>query len=359
MLSTPAQEEITSLVSSVFVVRDIRQNLDALQFEIEQEGFKQKFVELARILESKNLVARLEKIEERIFLLVGKFTPPKSKRAWIPRILFAATIAMVMIDGYYKTVSANSATYLGDPLNTAVLYTISLIGILGIHELGHMIASKWHKLKTSWPYFIPGIPVFGIPTFGALISARSFMTNRDTLFDVGISGPIAGLIVAIIVSTFGAYISPMVSTDQAQSLFSKSDLVQVHPSLIMSGTIALAGKTAEGMELIMSPVLYAAWLGFLLTFLNLLPAWQLDGGHIARATLGRKWHKITTYIGIAVLFVLGYWFMAFLVLSFSMSKHEVRPLDDISPLSSKRKKLFIFVMALAVLSAPHPFSMMH
>lgn len=358
-MSIPTRAEITSIISSVFVVRDIRQDLDALQFEVEQDGFKQKFVELVRILESKNLVVRLERFENRIFLLVGKFTPPKPRRSWIPRVLFAVTIAMVMIDGYYKTVYANSLTYLDDPLNTAVLYTISLIGILGIHELGHMIASKWHKLKTSWPYFIPGIPVFGIPTFGAIISARSFMTNRDTLFDVGISGPVAGLIVAIIVSTFGAYISPMVPVEQAQSLFSKSDLIQVHPSIIMSGTIALAGKTAEGMELIMSPVLYAAWLGFLITFLNLLPAWQLDGGHVARATLGRKWHKITTYIGIAILAVLGYWFMAFLILSFSMSKPDVRPLDDISPLSSKRKKLFIVVMALAVLSAPHPFSMMH
>jgi membrane-associated protease RseP (regulator of RpoE activity) len=274
-------------------------------------------------------------------------------------VLFAATIAMVMIDGYYKTVSANSLTHLGDPLDIAILYTISLIGILGTHELGHMIASKWHKIKTSWPYFIPGIPVFSIPTFGAFISARSFMTNRDTLFDVGISGPIAGLIVAIIVSTFGAYISPIVPAEQAQSIFSKSEIVQVHPSIIMSGTIALAGKSVEGMELVMSPVLYAAWLGFLLTFLNLLPAWQLDGGHIARATLGRKWHKITTYIGIGVLFVLGYWFMALFVLSFMTRSSDVRPLDDISPLSSKRKKLFIVVMALAVLSAPHPFSMMH
>ena len=354
-----SEQQVISIVSSIFEVKSINQNLDALQFEIEQEGFKQKFVELARILESKNLVARLERFEGRVILLVGKFTPPKSKRTWIPRVLFAATISMVMIDGYYKTVAANSLTYLGDPLNIAVLYTISLIGILGIHELGHMIASKWHKLKTSWPYFIPGIPVFGIPTFGALISARSFMTNRDTLFDVGIAGPIAGLIIAIIVSTYGAYISPMVPVEQAQSLFSKSDMIQVHPSIIMSGTIALAGKTVEGMELIMSPVLYAAWLGFLITFLNLLPAWQLDGGHIARATLGRKWHKITTYIGIAVLFGLGYWFMAVFVLSFSMRNFDARPLDDISPLSKRRKIVFVIAMALAVMTAPHPFSSMH
>jgi len=112
------------------------------------------------------------------------------------------------------------------------------------------------------------------------------------------------------------------------------------------------------MEIIMSPVLYAAWLGFLITFLNLLPAWQLDGGHIARATLGRKWHKITTYAGIGTLAILGYWIMALFVLSFSMRSPDVRPLDDISPLSNKRKKLFGLVIGLAVVCAPLPFSIL-
>src|SRR3972149_7548097 len=144
-MSEPEQEVI-NIVSSIFEVKSINQNLDALQFEVEQEGFKQKFVKLAQTLESKNLVARLDRFEGRIFLLVGKFTPSKSRRTWIPRVLFVVTIAMVMIDGYYRTSAANLLTYLGDPLNTAVLYTICLIGILGIHELGHMIASKWHKL---------------------------------------------------------------------------------------------------------------------------------------------------------------------------------------------------------------------
>ena len=283
-MSEPTQEEVISIVSSVFEIKSVNQNLDALQFEIELEGFKPKFVKLAQSLESKNLVGRLEKIEGRVFLLIGRFHPPKLRRSWIPRILFAATISMVMIDGYYRTVEANSIVRIGEPLEIALLYTVSLIGILGIHELGHIIASKWHRLKTSWPYFIPGIPVFGFPTFGALIMSRSFTINRDILFDIGISGPIAGLIVAVIVSTYGAYLSPMISEEQAQPLFSKSDLVDIHPSIIMSGTLVIAGKTAEGMELIMSPVLYAAWIGFLITFLNLLPAWQLDGGHIARAT---------------------------------------------------------------------------
>jgi len=293
-----------------------------------------------------------------VFLLVGRFHPPKLRRVWIPRLLFAATIAIVMVDGYYRTVEANSIVRIGDPLEIAALYTASLIGILGIHELGHIIASKWHKLKTSWPYFIPGIPVIGVPTFGALIMSRSFTINRDILFDIGIAGPIAGLIIAVIVSTYGAYLSPMISEEEAQPLFSKSELVEIHSSIIMSGTLVIAGKAVEGMDVIMSPVLYAAWLGFLITFLNLLPAWQLDGGHIARATLGRKWHKITTYAGIGTLAILGYWIMALFVLSFSMRSPDVRPLDDISPLSNKRKKLFVLVIGLAVVCAPLPFSIL-
>lgn len=355
---TPSQDAI-SIVSSIFTIKDMRQNLDVLQFEIDEEGFKEKFLTLIERLEPLDLAPRLERFDGRLFILVARFQPPKPSRIWIPRILFTVTVAFVMIDGYFRTVYANTIIPIGDPLQVAVLYTASLIGILGIHELGHLVALKKHKIRATWPYFIPGIPVFGIPTFGAFISQRGFMKNRDILFDVGFSGPIAGLIVAIVVTAFGAYISPIVPTSEAQALFTKSDFVQVHPSILMSGIITLTGKTTEGMEMLMSPVLYAAWLGFLITFLNLLPAWQLDGGHIARATLGRKWHKITTYIGVAILFGLGYWFMAIYVLSFSMRNFDVRPLDDVSPLSKRRKMIFVIAMGLAVVTAPHPFSSMH
>lgn len=357
-LSEPTQEEVISMVSSVFEIKSVNQNLDTIQFEIEREGFKPKFVKLAQSLESKNLVGRLEKFEERVFLLVGVFHPPKLRRVWIPRILFAATIAIVMVDGYYRTLETNSIVIIGDPFEMAVLYTVALIGILGIHELGHIIASKWHKIKTSWPYFIPGIPIIGfIPTFGALIMSRSFTINRDILFDIGISGPIAGLIVAIVVSIFGAYISPVIPESQIQQI-SQSQLFDMHESMIMIATEILVGKYIPGTEIVKSPVLVAAWFGFLITFLNLLPAWQLDGGHIARATLGKKWHKITTYIGIGILGILGFWFMALFVLSFSMRSPDVRPLDDISPLSNKRKKLFGLVIFLAVICAPLPFSIL-
>ena len=356
-MSEPTVEEVISIVSAVFQIKGMNQSVNTLQIEIENEEFKQKFAQLTKQLESKNLVVRLEKNDNRTFVIISRFQSPKPQRVWIPRALFAATIVMVMIDGYYHTVSTNSITYIGNPFQIAVLFTISLMGILGIHELGHMIASKIHKIKISWPYFIPGIPVFGFPTFGALIMSRSFTINRDTLFDIGISGPIAGLIIAIIVSTYGAYLSPLIPSAQADAL-SNSGLVDVHSSIFMDATILLVGKHVIGKELIMSPILYAAWFGFLITFLNLLPAWQLDGGHVARATFGRKTHQIMTYVSIGVLAAVGYYIMAIFVLMFSMRSPDVKPLDDISPLSNKRKKLFVLVMILAFLCAPLPFSIL-
>jgi Zn-dependent protease len=358
-LSVPRADDVISIVSSFFTIKGIEQNMSTLQIEIEGTDIADKFRGLVQKIEQWNLIARLDRNFGRTFITIARFEPPKTKKSWIPRVLFVGTIATVMIDGYYRAISTNSIVKAGDPLNIAILYTISLMGILGIHELGHIIASKRHKLKTSWPYFIPGIPVIGfIPTFGALIMSRGLIINRNILFDVGISGPIAGLIVAVIVSTYGAYLSPLISSSVVQELSAKSGLVEIHSSILMDATIALVGKHVHGQDLIMSPVLLAAWFGFLITFLNLLPAWQLDGGHIARATFGFKWHRILTYASIVVLAATGYYIMALFVLMFSIRNPDVKPLDDISPLSVKRRKLFLLVMVLAFLCAPLPFSIL-
>jgi len=358
-LSISTLDEVLSSVSSYFTIIGFNQSPDMLQIEISGNNMTEKFRQLVQKMESKNMIVRLESITGRTFLLISRFEPPKSRRSWIPRVLFIATIVIVMIDGYYREVYTNSIVKGQDPFYIASLYTASLMGILGIHELGHMIASKIHKLKTSWPYFIPGIPVLGfIPTFGALIMSRGLIVNRNILFDVGISGPIAGLAVAIIVSTYGAYISPMIPSSQAHDLLEKSGLMNLNSSILMDATIIFAGKNLPNQELVMSPVLLAAWFGFLITFLNLLPAWQLDGGHIARATFGVKWHRILTYASIGVLASTGYYIMALFVLIFSMRSRDVKPLDDITPLSKKRKRMFALVMVLAFLCAPLPFSIL-
>ena len=351
------QNEIISKVSSMFDVNDIIINANNIQFKIEDKDFKNKFVNLARQLEVGNFAPRLEKSFNEMNIFVIRLPEAKRKwlsKSWVPRILFAVTVTMVLIDGYFRTDFVNSLAFIGDPFEMSILYAFSLIGILGVHESGHLIAAKKHKIKTTWPYFIPGVPVFGIPTFGALIQSKGLTINRDILFDVAIAGPIAGLIIAIIVCIFGAYTSPEIDNAMADELFKESQLMKMNMPILMSISLDVFDKGGKDTEVIMSPILFAAWLGFLITFLNLLPAWQLDGGHMARALFGKKWHQIATYASMGVLAVLGYWFMALFILVLSTRSRDAKPLDDISPLTKNRKKMFIVVAILGILCAPLP-----
>jgi len=351
------QDEVVSKVSSIFDVKDIAINTNDMRLKIEDRDFKNKFVNLARQLEVRNLVPHLEKSFDGLYIVVTKLPETKRKwlsKSWLPRILFAVTVTMVLIDGYFRTDFVNSLAFIGDPFEMSILYAFALIGILGVHESGHLIAAKKHKIRTTWPFFIPGVPVFGIPTFGALIQSKGLTINRDILFDVAIAGPIAGLVIAIIVCIFGAYTSPEISNELADELFKDQSLMKMNMPILMSISLDAFDKGGKDAQVVMSPIMFAAWLGFLITFLNLLPAWQLDGGHMARSLFGKKWHKIATYASMGVLALLGYWFMALFILLLSSRSQDARPLDDISPLTKNRKKMFIVIAILGVLCAPLP-----
>jgi len=355
-----SQEGIISLVNSIFEVSDFTKAEFTLEFKIEDLEFKSKFVDLARKLENMSYVCKLEEMNGGKFIIIQKFAVKKQRKwmsaSWTPRILFAIVISFVMIDGYYRTSGTNSIVEIGDPLEMAVIYTVSLLGILGIHELGHIIAAKAHKLKTTWPYFIPGLPVIGIPTFGAFIQSKGLTINREILFDVAIAGPIAGLVIAVIVSIYGAYTAPILDQEVAAGLFAESRLMEWNQGepLLMTASLALFGKGGAGHQVIMTPIMFAAWIGFLITFLNLLPAWQLDGGHMARTLLGPKMHRYATYGSMAVLVLLNYWLMAILILVMSSRSPSASPLDDVSPLSRNRKLAYIGIIVLAILCAPLP-----
>ena len=360
-MTEPTQEELISTVSSIFDVTDIITNPETLEFKIDSNNFKHKFVILARQLELQNMLAHLEKSSDGMHLFVSGLPQVKRKwlsKSWLPRILFAVTVTMVLIDGYFRTDFVNTLSFIGNPAEMSVLYAFALIGILGVHESGHLIAAKKHKIRTTWPYFIPGVPVFGIPTFGAIIQSRGLTINRDILFDVAIAGPIAGLIIAIIVSMFGALTSPVIDNVLADELYSESQLMKMNLPIFMTVSLEIFDKGGDGTHVIMSPIFFAAWIGFLITFLNLLPAWQLDGGHMARALFGKKWHQIATYGSMGILVVLGYWFMALFILILDFRSRDARPLDDISPLSKNRKRMFIVVLILGFLCAPLPFSIL-
>tara|TARA_B100000029_G_scaffold489310_1_gene546940 strand:+ start:168 stop:1256 length:1089 start_codon:yes stop_codon:yes gene_type:complete len=356
------QEDIKVLISSFFNVREIEVSLSRMKFYIEDSDFKTKFIQVTQELEDKNLFCTIEKKSGNIILTISKLPTPKKRKwlskTWTPRILFVITVCFVLIDGFYRTVGVNRLSEIGDPLAVAVLYAWALIGILGVHEAGHLIAAKWHKIKTTWPYFIPGVPVYGIPTFGAFIQSRGLTVNRDILFDIAIAGPIAGLVIAIIVAVFGVYTSPIIDSELAEELFGSSQLMEMNENIIMKIIIILFEKDDDSVQLVMSPIMFAAWLGFLITFLNLLPAWQLDGGHLARVLLGKKWHRIATYASMGVLVLLNYWMMAILILILSSRSKDTQPLDDVSPLSFNRKIIYIGVIFLAILCAPLPSSIL-
>lgn len=359
-MSEPTQEQVTGMVSSVFEIKGITITLEKMEFEISDFDFKEKFVRLAQKLESIGIVCFVQKSNDKILVQVNRLPPDLHKkkrlsRAWIQRILFGIVVSFVMVDGYYRTMGVNSLVFIGEPLDFAILYTISLVGILGVHEGGHLIAARIHKIRTSWPYFIPGVPIIGLPTFGAMIQSRGLMINRDIIFDIAIAGPIAGLVIAVLVSFYGAYTSPILDQSIAAGL-PEGALQKLNDSILMQAALATFGKAGSDVEVLMSPVMFAAWLGFLITFLNLLPAWQLDGGHMARAIFGKKIHQIATYASVGILFLLRYEMMAIFILIFSMKNMSVRPLDDVSPLSRNRKLLYGVVVILAVLCAPLPFS---
>jgi membrane-associated protease RseP (regulator of RpoE activity) len=355
-----SQEGIISLVNSMFEVSDFTKAEFSLEFKIEDLEFKSKFVDLARKLENMSYVCKLQEIEGAKFIIIQKFAVKKQRKwlsnTWTPRILFVIVISFVMVDGYYRTYGTNSIVEIGDPLQMAGIYTLSLLGILGVHELGHIVAARAHKLKTTWPYFIPGLPILGIPTFGAFIQSKGLTINREILFDVAIAGPLAGLVIAVIVSIYGAYTAPVIEQAVAAELFAESRLMEWSQGepLLMSASLAMFGKGGAGYQVIMTPIMFAAWIGFLITFLNLLPAWQLDGGHMARTLLGQKMHRYATYGSMAILVLLNYWLMAILILIMSSRNPSASPLDDVSPLSRNRKFAYIGIIVLAVLCAPLP-----
>ena len=211
-----------------------------------------------------------------------------------------------------------------------------------------------HGISTSLPYFLPIPPIlpsFNIGTFGALIHSRDPMPNKKALFDVGIAGPLAGFLVAIPITAIGiatADIVPIVSLNDlpaGEAIFGSSFLIDI----LSLGILDLP----QGFTIDMNPILFAGWVGLLITSINLLPAGQLDGGHIFRAVLGEK-QKYVGWIAIFIMIFTGWWFFAFIII-FMMGMLHPPPLNDDTELDFRRKMLFLVAIAILLLSfIPYP-----
>lgn len=317
----------------------------ALEFFLDQntKETKKAFLSLLEDLAKTGDTAVLRNTDHG--LLLNVFRKPVYKKANLnrPLILLIATVISIFADGlfrsyYYRDPIGGGALSFNEDITIAIVYSVSLMGIIGIHEMGHKIASWVHKMDSSWPYFIPGIPSIW-PTMGAVISARDPPQNKDSLFDLGLSGPIAGLAVTVIVSIFAIASAQLIPVGNlpATSLSSLDYYSSFLASFLLRGSqssqYAIGGPMFE--------ILYFGYsIGFLLTFVNLLPAWQLDGGHISNAYVSPRVHKYLTWVSAGVMVLAGFWLMAFLVIFLAGRAPALRPLDDVSPLSSKRKVFF-------------------
>jgi Zn-dependent protease len=276
------------------------------------------------------------------------------------KLLFAATVLTVMLDGYLRSnnpILTQELMIRVPVIVNALIFTFGILIIFGVHEYGHRYMAIKRGIDTSQPYFIPAPPGMG-GTLGAVISQREPPVNRDALYDLGLSGPIAGFVMTTLVGILGISLSFVVSNAQATRWMIEYPSIrfQIMPLPLILEMIATVLKpTLETEVLIMHPVAFAAWVGCIVTFINLIPAWQLDGGHIIRAFVGRESHKIISAAGVILLVISGYMFMGVVVAFFMMKAggESIEPLDDISPLSPSRRLgliLYVTVMLLSLVA---------
>jgi membrane-associated protease RseP (regulator of RpoE activity) len=237
-------------------------------------------------------------------------------------------------------------------------FSTSLLFILLSHELGHYIACRIYNVDATLPYFIPTPPMIGpAGTFGAFIKIMSPMPSRKAVFDIGVAGPIAGFVALIPVLIGGLITSPILQNIYLGIQFSK-------PLLVHFFEFSTGIQMQPGIG---NPFYFAAWVGLLVTALNLIPSGQLDGGHAIYAVFGETVHRWTGRIAFAVmatLSILGWFiygspsgFLIAILLGVMMRIKHPRPYDE-TPLDNKRRLVAILVLLIFILSfAPFPIGL--
>ena len=240
--------------------------------------------------------------------------PPIARRRrrplWPALILFLLTVISTLSVGseFARSYAENREPFSGDQdllalmalpfknpalLRLGVPFSFTLLAILLAHELGHYFAAKTYGIDVSYPYFIPFPNLFG--TFGAFIRIRSPITTKRAIFDVGLAGPVAGFLIALPAMAYGVATSKIVPGAEANA-----DIVFGHP-LLVRFFAATFFPHVDVTWILLNPVARAAWVGLFVTALNLLPAWQLDGGHVMFSLASEAHRKISIAVSVAVL----------------------------------------------------------
>lgn len=353
-------EHVKSLVARHFPVYDVKVKFDVIEFycSVDPLTLEEGFERLREEMKPKGYIPMITYSKGENVVVVGKRPKTRYRSIKVNVAMLLITFAAVMFAGILDWASyadvPNDELYSLNTIAMGILFFAApLLAILGIHELGHFFMARRRKVAASLPFFIPSIPPLG--TFGAFISLRDPIPNRKSLLEIGISGPIAGLLVAIPIGIIGLMLTNMdaraVPTD-----FESGSIVRVAFPLMYGWIEQLI--PIEG-DYLLHPTAFAAWVGFLVTALNLLPAGQLDGGHIARALLGDK-ARFASWVTIAILIMLSFFYFAWLffaVLILFLGARHPPPLNDITVLDTKRRLAGVMAFVILVLAfVPVPVS---
>ncbi len=337
-------EKIRSKLEEEFIVYDFEKLEDGVRFYLHprfgaiSKDLKLFLTELARKYSVE--------FRERYGELVLEIRKAKKERIWINIVLLIATFCSTTLMG--------SMMFERFDIRGGILFSLAVMFVLGSHEMGHYFAARRWKMRTSLPYFIPFPTIIG--TLGAIIKHKGPIPNRKALFDVGVSGPLVGIIASIIVILIG------LSIPFKPGRVGETMIVLGSPPLfkLLARLVGYEGRFIH-------PIAFAGWVGLFVTFLNLIPVGQLDGGHILRAMIGKRADvvsRVMPMVLIGVGFLVDYvyqtsdsiWiFWGLVTLFFSIHPHP-EPVDDETPLDSKRMLLGVLTFVLALMCfTPVPF----
>jgi len=338
--------------------------------------------QLALALKTKNLIPLFRnENEQHAIILVDAPPKPNPSNPWVNLLLFALTLFSMLFAGalynFEGPVSENFLTDMRHILFTLIKglpFAASMLSILLAHEFGHYLAARYHKSDVTLPYFIP-FPLSPFGTLGAFIRLKTPPKNKRILLDIGIAGPLAGLVIAIPVLFYGlatSEVHPLPLSMPPGQVFEGNSLLYLGIKYLIHGqwlpTPSSYGNLHPllywaryyftglplpngGTDVLLNDVAWAGWAGLLVTALNLIPAGQLDGGHLSYVLFGHNTRKFRpTILGIMLIlgiFWSGWWLWAALI--FFLGQTHAEPLDQITLLDPNRKVLAIFGLILFVL----------
>jgi membrane-associated protease RseP (regulator of RpoE activity) len=356
-------EELSAVLSDLFRLNAVYRQDENMIFSLEYMYEREQSEKLLRDrLKTAGYKFRLHEQNGTLLLSVNP-----ERKEHIPLIniaLFLATLFTVYVVPVFHKQLAITETF-GEALKSTIealaagaglQFTLALISILFVHEMGHFIAGRRRQIVTSWPYFIPAPTLFG--TLGAIITIKSPFWNRRDLIEVGAAGPIAGWIVAIAWLVYGLGHSSAVPLEALAKSGEMFFSLEGESVLMRLATLAIVGEAPEGQFYHLSEAAFAGWVGLLVTAINLLPIGQLDGGHILYG-LFRSKQRVMGLVALVILFVLGFqspmwWLMAGLGLVFGVNHPPT--LDDERPISKTAFWMAIISILIMILSfTPVPF----